>query len=90
MIVPKTPGKRMGLWEQIGYYSSLGFILPVGALGGFGLGWVLDRWLHTSPLFALILCLMGAGAGVVDILRILTRAEKRNDSDKSNDGSGAS
>ena len=88
--MPKTPGKGMGLWAQVGFYSGLGFILPAGAVGGFGLGWVLDRWLHTSPLFALILCLVGAGAGVVDILHILTRAEKRNDKDKSNDGSGAS
>jgi len=88
--MPKTPGKRMSLWAQVGFYSSLGFILPAGAVGGLGLGWVLDRWLHTSPLFALILCLVGAGAGVMDILRILTRAEKRNDTDESNDGSGAS
>jgi F0F1-type ATP synthase assembly protein I len=88
--VPKTSGKRMSLWAQVGFYSSLGFILPAGGLGGFGLGWVLDRWLHTSPLFALILCLAGAGAGVMEILRVLTRAEKRNDPDESNDGSGAS
>ena len=74
--MPKTPGKRMSLWEQVGYYSSLGIILPAGAVGGLGLGWVLDRWLHTSPLFALILCLVGAGAGVVDILRILTASRK--------------
>lgn len=88
--MPKTPGKGMSLWEQVGYYSSLGLIIPAGAVGGFGLGWLLDRWLHTSPVFALILCLVGAGAGIIDILRILTRAEKRNDADKSNDGSGAS
>lgn len=88
--MPKTPGKRMSLWAQVGFYSSLGFILPGAAAGGFGLGWVLDRWLHTSPLFALILCLGGAGAGIVDILRILTRAEKRNDTDGPNNGSDAS
>jgi ATP synthase protein I len=88
--VPKTPSKGMSLWEQVGYYSSLGLILPAGAVGGYGLGWLLDRWLHTRPLFALILCFVGAGAGIIDILRVLTRAEKRNDRDKSNDGSGAS
>lgn len=88
--MPKTPGKGMSLWEQVGYYSSLGLIIPAGAVGGFGLGWLLDRRLHTSPLFALVLCLVGAGAGIIDILRILNRAEKRNDSDKSNDGSGTS
>jgi F0F1-type ATP synthase assembly protein I len=78
------------LWAQVGFYSSLSFILPGGALGGLGLGWLLDRWLHTSPVFALILGLVGAGAGVVEILQILTRAEKQDDTDKSNDGSGAS
>jgi F0F1-type ATP synthase assembly protein I len=80
----------MSLWAQVGFYSSLGFILPACAVGGFGLGWLLDRWLHTSPLFALILCLVGAVAGVMEVLRILTKAEKRNDPDEPNNGSGAS
>ena len=89
--MPKTPGKRMSLGEQVGYYSSLGIIMPASALGGYGLGWLLDRWLHTSPLFALILGVLGAVAGIIDIVRILTRAEKQqDDANKSNDGSGAS
>lgn len=88
--MPKTPGKQMSLWAQVGFYTSLGFILPAGALGGFGLGWWLDRWLHTSPVLALIMGLLGAAAGVMEILRILTRAEKRDDETQSHDGSGAS
>ncbi|MBZ5671719.1 MAG: AtpZ/AtpI family protein [Acidobacteriia bacterium] len=88
--MPKTPGKQMSLWAQVGFYTSLGFILPAGALGGFGLGWWLDRWLHTSPVLALIMGLLGAAAGVMEILRILTRAEKRDDETQSDDGSGAS
>jgi F0F1-type ATP synthase assembly protein I len=39
---------------------------------------------------ALVLGLVGAGAGVLEILRILTRAEKRDDANESNDGHGAS
>ncbi len=88
--MPKTPGKQMSLWAQVGFYTSLGFILPAGTVGGFGLGWWLDRWLHTSPVLALIMGLLGAAAGVMEILRILTRAEKRDDENQSNDGSGAS
>jgi F0F1-type ATP synthase assembly protein I len=80
----------MGLWAQVGFYTSLGFILPASAAGGLVLGWWLDGWLHTSPLLALIMSLMGAGGGVMEILRILTRAEKRDDANESNDGSGAS
>jgi F0F1-type ATP synthase assembly protein I len=65
--------------------------MPASALGGYGLGWLLDRWLHTSPLFALILGVLGAVAGIIDIVRILTRAEKQqDDANKSNDGAGAS
>ena len=73
----------MSLWAQVGFYTGLGFILPGSAAGGFLLGWVLDRWLRTAPVFALILGLVGAGAGVVEILQILTRAEKRYDRDDS-------
>jgi F0F1-type ATP synthase assembly protein I len=86
--MPTPPNKRMGLWAQVGFYSSLGMILPAGVVGGFGLGWWLDRRLHTSPLFALALSLVGAAAGIIEILRILTRSEKRDESDESNGGSG--
>ena len=79
----------MSLWAKVGFYSSLALVIPAGAVGGYGLGWLLDRWLHTSPLFALILCLVGAGAGVVDIVQILTRTEKRQDSVEPHDGSGS-
>ncbi len=78
----------MGLWAKVAYYSGLGFILPAGAAGGFGLGWLLDRWLHTSPIFALLLGMAGAAVGVVDILRLLKRAEARDDLDGRNDGPG--
>ena len=77
--MPNTPRKPLSVWAQVGYYTSLGFILPAAAVAGFGLGWFVDRWLHTSPIFAMILGLIGAAAGVVEIITILTRAEKRGD-----------
>jgi F0F1-type ATP synthase assembly protein I len=80
----------MSLWAQVGFYSSLGFILPAGAAGGFGLGWLVDRWLHTWPAFAVIMSLVGAAGGLVEILRILSRAEKRYDPGDSGNGSGES
>ena len=87
--MPKAPRKTMSVWAQVGFYSSLGLILPAGAVGGFGLGWLLDRWLHTSPVLALVLGLAGAGAGLIDILRILSRAERQSDTDESDHGSDA-
>lgn len=88
--MPKIPGEGMGLWAKVGFYSSLGLILPGGAVAGFGLGWLLDRWLHTSPTFSLILGLAGAAAGLIDILRVLTRAEKQDDADERSSGHGPS
>jgi F0F1-type ATP synthase assembly protein I len=80
--MPKHRGNGNDLWAQVAYYASLGFILPGAALAGFGLGWLVDRWLHTAPIFALILSLVGAVGGVIEIVQILTRAEKKDDADK--------
>jgi len=82
------PGKKSGLWSQVAFYSSLGFILPAGAVGGYFLGWALDGWLHTRPVLAILLTMLGAAGGFVEVLRILSRAEKS--AGGNNSGSGAS
>jgi len=88
--MPKAPGKALSLGAQVGFYTSLGFIVPGAALGGFGLGWALDRWLHTSPVFAVVLGLAGTVAGVIELLRVLTQAEKRDNRRDRSDGPGES
>jgi F0F1-type ATP synthase assembly protein I len=88
--MPKTPGKRLtSLWAQVGFYTSLGFILPAGALGGLLVGWLLDDWLHTSPVFAIIMTLGGVTGALIEILRILARAEKHVDGSNSGNGAGS-
>ena len=71
---------------QIGFYSGLGFILPAGAVAGYMAGWFLDEHLHTKPVLAIVMGFLGAGGGIVEILRILTREEKRADRDNSGNG----
>jgi F0F1-type ATP synthase assembly protein I len=85
-----SPKKQANLWAQIGFYTSLGFILPAGAVVGCACGWYLDRWLHTSPLLTVLLGFLGAAAGFIEVLRILSRAEKNADGDHSSSGTGAS
>lgn len=77
---------RAGLWAQVGFYASLGFILPAAVVIGYAVGSLLDRWLHTAPFLALLLGFLGAAGGVVEILQILTRAEKRSDEESRGDG----
>jgi ATP synthase protein I len=35
------------------------------------IGWGLDRWLHTMPLFLIVFVLLGGAAGVANVWRIL-------------------
>lgn len=53
---------------------------------GYALGALLDRWLHLTHVFALIGGLLGAAGGLVEILQILTRAEKRADGNHQDSG----
>ncbi|HEV2351431.1 MAG TPA: AtpZ/AtpI family protein [Terriglobia bacterium] len=79
-------GKQSEIWAQVGFYTSLGFIIPAGAVIGFALGSLLDRWIHTGHVFALIFGFLGAAGGLVEILQILTRAEKRADGNNQDGG----
>jgi len=75
--------KQTNLWAQVGLYASLGFILPAAGLVGAAGGWLLDHWLHTSPLFTIVLGFVGVAAGLIEVLRILGRAERDADRDHS-------
>ena len=89
--MPRTPRKPLSVWAQVGFYTSLGFILPAGVVGGYILGWALDRRLHTEPLLSLVMAGLGAAGALIEILRILTRAEKdASGDDNSGSGPGAS
>jgi F0F1-type ATP synthase assembly protein I len=61
----------------------LGFVLFGGIGGGYFLGWLVDRWLHTSPVFGLIFGCVGLAGGLIEVLQIMKRAEK-------SDGNGGS
>ena len=46
----------------------------IGGLGGGALiGWVLDRWFGTLPLFLLLLMFLGTAAGFRNIIRISSK-----------------
>jgi ATP synthase protein I len=55
--------------------TALAMELPftlVGAIGiAVAIGYFLDRWLHTKPVFTLILGVLGFVAGVREVIRRL-------------------
>jgi ATP synthase protein I len=44
--------------------------LIVGLLVAMGLGWLLDRYLGTQPLFMLVFLPLGLAAGILNVMRI--------------------
>jgi ATP synthase protein I len=46
--------------------------LVAGVMVGTFIGWALDRWLDTSPLFLLVMFFMGAIAGMLNVWRVFT------------------
>ena len=46
--------------------------LVAGLVVGAGSGWVLDRWLDTSPLLLAVMFFVGAAAGMLNVWRALS------------------
>ena len=70
------PKQSTGFLRQLSLAMELPFVLVGGVLIGGGIGWLLDRWLHTAPCLALVLGVLGFGAGIWEIIQRLTREEK--------------
>jgi F0F1-type ATP synthase assembly protein I len=64
-------------------YLALALAVPFAMLLFGGAGWVLDGWLHTRPLFAIIGGLLGAFAGTA---RIYYRVKSETGADRGGRG----
>ena len=67
-------------------YVAAGFTFAFAILGFGALGWLLDGWIHTRPLFAVILGLLGGAAA---FLNLYYRVQKEIEASKRREtGSG--
>jgi F0F1-type ATP synthase assembly protein I len=57
---------------QLGKYYGMIFIVPAAVLVGFGIGYGLDKVFHTAFL-KIVFLLLGVAAGVIDLLRELSK-----------------
>lgn len=60
-----------------------------GVIAGGGLGWFLDKWFETMPLFLIIFLGLGTAAGVVNIIRAANTLSTNAGADKGNDQGGS-
>ena len=51
--------------------------LVAGVLVGAGLGWLLDRWLGTTPWGLMVFLLLGFAAGVLNVMRAAGVVDER-------------
>jgi len=70
------PGSPDGT-ETASAPSALGIGMRVGvelvaALAvAVAIGWALDHWLHTLPLFLIVFVLLGGAAGILNVWRVM-------------------
>ena len=64
----------------------LPFVMVGGVLIGGGSGYLLDRWLHIAPALTLVGGVGGFALAMRDILRRLSRDEKRRKQGSDGDG----
>ena len=69
-----------GTMKAIGVAWTLPFELVVPMIVGGGIGYLLDRWLHTAPLFLLIIGFAGFGVGLRNMLKTANSLDKKSGS----------
>ena len=82
-MTPQDPGpdkRNQSFLRQLSMAMELPFVMVGGILVGGGLGFLLDRWLHTAPALTLLGGAFGFGIALRDILRRLSRETKQDNS----------
>lgn len=74
---PPHPVGRM-MWLAFNVVSDL----IAGVICGLGIGYGLDRWLGTRPVFIAVFLILGCIAGVLNVVRFLQRYDKRRNEDR--------
>jgi ATP synthase protein I len=65
---PKSDASATGSAMSLGLRAGSEFVSAV--ILGLGIGWVLDRALHTNPAFLIVFFLIGVAAGIWNVIRL--------------------
>jgi F0F1-type ATP synthase assembly protein I len=59
-------------FQQLNLILSVGMIFPVSIVIGYGIGYLLDKWLGTSSL-KIVFLLFGIAAGFISFFRMISQ-----------------
>ncbi|MFO7576515.1 MAG: AtpZ/AtpI family protein [Pelovirga sp.] len=80
--------EKRRLYRSLGFLSSVGISMVAATLLGLAIGYYLDQWLDTQPVFTLIMLLFGIAAGFRNVYVLTTwelRRQKNQDQADSDD-----
>ena len=63
-------GRQSAPPSGMGFGFRLAMELVTGLVVGVAIGWFLDQWLGTLPLFLVLFFMLGAGAGILNVYRV--------------------
>jgi F0F1-type ATP synthase assembly protein I len=66
-----TSSTLVAITRQYAHYATVGIMFPVATALGFFLGYGIDLWLGTVPLFAIIGLLLGVAAAIRNLLQMV-------------------
>lgn len=75
----ETSGPSQRTESGLGYGSRLSVEIITSLLAGLGLGWVIDHFAGTQPLFMLIFMFLGMGLGVYHVMLISKRQQQEDE-----------
>lgn len=72
MTVPESSSERHRVSHEVGRYSGYGLTWALSVLLFLWVGYKLDGWLGTLPLFTIVGAFVGGGGGFLYLIRGLT------------------
>lgn len=70
---PADDPSARGRGEALGRAMRVSTELTAGIIVGGAIGWFLDDWLGTRPLFLILMFLLGSAAGILNVVRMASR-----------------
>jgi ATP synthase protein I len=69
----KENKEKISDYARLTRLSAIGIAMILCTAIGFGIGYYLDKWLHTAPVFLIIFLIFGICAGFLNAYRTIIK-----------------